>query len=100
MSASSCGSIKGWLNESVAICSGPTYREQNRAVPVSVVLIWIGLYEFIRQKLSIGKSVLIICSKDREVEKQTLQICILSVELHDMVIKVFFAIILTDICRL
>lgn len=36
--------LRPWLNGSVAICSGPRYREQNSTVPVSVMSVWIWLY--------------------------------------------------------
>lgn len=36
--------LRPWLNGSVAICSGPRYKERNSAVPVSVISAWIWLY--------------------------------------------------------
>lgn len=37
--------LRPWLNGSVAICFGPTYRERNCALPISVILVWIWLYK-------------------------------------------------------
>lgn len=36
--------LRVWLNRSVAICSGPGYREQDCTVPISVMSVWIWLY--------------------------------------------------------
>ena len=33
--------LRPWLNGSVAICSGPRYREWNSTVPISVISVWI-----------------------------------------------------------
>lgn len=37
--------LRPWLNGSVAICSGPRYRERNSTVPISVisVCIWLSM---------------------------------------------------------
>lgn len=37
--------LRPWLNGSAAICFGPTYRERNCALPISVILVWIWLYK-------------------------------------------------------